>query len=99
MMYDEFCRVSCRNLKLLRFLSGRTQDEIAKSLHVSRSTYGALEQGKQAMSFFTACQLAEFYSLEVGALLQVELLLEKFLPEMGEKTGTKRCDSVLKTRF
>ncbi|MGI6177869.1 MAG: helix-turn-helix transcriptional regulator [Eubacterium sp.] len=52
-----------RNFRVLRCMYGLTQEQMAEMLCISRSTYSAIENGTQAMSYSVACAAAKFFSV------------------------------------
>ena len=56
-----------RNLRILRCMSSLTQEEMASMLGISRSTYSAIENGTQAMSYSVACAAAKIFSVHAEA--------------------------------
>jgi transcriptional regulator with XRE-family HTH domain len=67
--------VACRNLRIIRKMSGMTQQEVADRLYMARSSYGAIETGKQAMTFGTACLLAEIFGVDLSIFSASKLKL------------------------
>lgn len=57
------------NIRYLRAIYGYTQSEIADILHISRSTYALLENGKAVPSTDTIFALADFYQIQVELLM------------------------------
>lgn len=48
---------------------GKTQDDVAKGLNLSRSQYTALEGGRSLLNVDHLCSLAEFYKQDVSKFL------------------------------
>ena len=61
MDYENFVFCSCTNIRMLRLLHDLTQAEVAGMIGMGRSSYSAVETGKQIMSFYTACRISEIY--------------------------------------
>ena len=58
-----------QKIKKLRLERGFSQDQIAKTIGVSRPTYTAIESGKQELSLEEAKKLATLFSIGVDELL------------------------------
>ena len=56
-------------LKELRKSRKLTQDEVAKTLNVSRATYNGYELGKYEPNIITLCRLAELFNVSLDELL------------------------------
>jgi|GEM_PF-3260432 DNA-binding XRE family transcriptional regulator len=63
-----------RNLRILRCMSSLTQEEMASMLGISRSTYSAIENGTQAMSYSVACAAAKIFSVHAEDLSDPDLI-------------------------
>lgn len=57
-------------LKNLREKFGRTQQEVADGLYVSRQTYSSWECGRSEIPLSSFLQLAVFYNMDVEELVQ-----------------------------
>jgi DNA-binding XRE family transcriptional regulator len=56
------------NVKVIRKLTGMTQDEFAKSLEIKRSLLGAIEEGR-TLSIMTMYKIASTYDLTIDSLI------------------------------
>lgn len=56
-------------LKSLRTAKGLTQDELAKSLKISRSTIGMYESGSREPDYETLESIADFFNVDTDYLL------------------------------
>lgn len=56
-------------LKNLREKFGRTQQDVADGLYVSRQTYSSWECGRSEMPLFSFLQLATFYDMDIEDLI------------------------------
>ena len=61
--------VFCRNLRALRLYKDWTQAEVAKKIHIHRSTYSYYETGKAEPSLQTLVDLALLYGVSADYLL------------------------------
>lgn len=63
------------NLKYLRFqrTPAYSQREIARKMHISRSTYGRYERGELSPPIWFLERIAEFYGLDMQLLLWSDL--------------------------
>lgn len=59
-------------LKELRLESGLTQNEIAKSLNISKSCYAGYEQGYREPDFKTLIKICKFFNVSSDYLLGLE---------------------------
>lgn len=59
----------CKRLKMLRKENGKTQLDVAKMLHVNRSTYGAYESGKIMPPAEKCKALADYFRVSLEFLL------------------------------
>lgn len=64
-------------LRILRKQSGRTQEDIAKQLGVTRSTYTYYETGKILPNVLSLRRLAEIFQVPVEMLVYPERYLPK----------------------
>jgi len=60
------------NVKLQRLMRDKTQEELAKSIGVSRQTIHAIERNKFVPSVQTALKLAQYFNLKVEELFQLD---------------------------
>lgn len=56
------------NLKELRKTNGKTQEEIAEYLHISRPTYNGYELGTIQLTTDTLVKLADYYQVSLDYL-------------------------------
>ena len=56
------------NLKELRKTNGKTQEEVAEFLHISRPTYNGYELGTIQLTTDTLVKLANFYNVSLDYL-------------------------------
>lgn len=71
-------------LKALRIAAGKTQQDVAEVLNISRSAYALYETGKRQLSYESLLVLAECYGVSLDYLFgrtQVREPLESFSPE------------------
>ena len=61
------------NIKLLRKRKGRTQDEVAFSLDMKRSTLSGYENGVAQPNLNTLMQFSEYYGVAIDTLVKVDL--------------------------
>jgi len=57
---------------LHRLMRDKTQEELAKSIGVSRQTIHAIERNKFVPSVQTALKLADYFNVKVEELFQLE---------------------------
>lgn len=57
------------NLRNLRKLNGKTQEEVAKFLNTTQTTYSKYELGIHEPTLETLCKLADFYGVSVDYLI------------------------------
>ena len=62
-----------KNMKFLRQLYGYSQQYISDFLHMSKSTYCALETGKKSPDWECLCVLSRLYSLDCYHLVCVDI--------------------------
>lgn len=82
-----------KNLKLMRCIVGASQKEIADTLHMSRTSYATLENGKRLPDFSTMCALSDFYQVPLGSLLNRDLSYEFF--QLLQYDGKPSTDAFL----
>lgn len=89
-------------IKEIRAKSGMTQEEVAKVIGVSRSTYASIEAGKQELSLEEAQKLVEHFNLSI------DFLLTGNLPDINKykqmilaflRSGLSRDGKVPKTKL
>ncbi len=61
------------NLKFLRTMTGRTQDDLAVLLNISRQAYSNYEAAKRTPGLDTLLRLSALYHVSVDVLLGVDL--------------------------
>jgi transcriptional regulator with XRE-family HTH domain/FtsZ-binding cell division protein ZapB len=61
------------NIKLLRKRKGRTQDEVAFSLEMKRSTLSGYENGVAQPNLNTLMQFSDYYGVAIDTLVKVDL--------------------------
>jgi transcriptional regulator with XRE-family HTH domain len=66
------------NIKLMRKRRKRSQEDVAKSLGITRSAYNSYENGVAEPGIFVLLKLADFYQVNLDKLVKVDLSL---LPE------------------
>ena len=62
-----------KNIKLLRNISGLTQEQISELLHMSRTCYCNLEAGKKVPDFETIYVLSRFYNVSLDYMLAFDI--------------------------
>ncbi len=67
------------NIKLLRKRKKRSQEEVSKSLEISRSAYNSYENGGVEPNFSTMISIANYFSIAIDKLLKIDL------SKLGEK--------------
>jgi putative transcriptional regulator len=60
------------NLKVLRAIKNISQEDLAKTIEVSRQTINAMEKGKYAPSTILALKLARFFEKTVDEIFTLE---------------------------
>ena len=60
-----------KNLRILRLKNKYTQGEVARYLHISRSTYTYYETGKTEPSISSLAALCRLYAVGVGELIEM----------------------------
>lgn len=73
MDYLEFNFKVCNNLRLLRSATSMSQHAIASALGISRSSYGAIEAGRQTLSLYHAIMLSEIFRVSCDKLWSDDL--------------------------
>lgn len=58
----------CRRLKALRLAAGKTQQELADALRISRSAYALYETGKRQLNYEALTALADYYHISLDYL-------------------------------
>ena len=74
----------CQRLKELRISHGKTQQDVAAVLNISRSAYALYETGKRELNYGSLAALAEFYGVSLDSLFcrsEVPEPLGSFSPE------------------
>lgn len=66
-----YCNVA-EKLRLLRTLTGVSQQQVADVIHVNRSTYSYYELGANKPPLDVLCALAEYYEVNIGYLIGTE---------------------------
>ena len=69
---SEIYRNVSEKLKLLRTLTGVSQQQVADVIHVNRSTYSYYELGANKPPLDVLCALAEYYDVNLGFLTGTE---------------------------
>lgn len=69
---SEIYRNVAETLKLLRTLTGVSQQQVADVIHVNRSTYSYYELGANKPPLDVLCALAEYYDVNLGFLTGTE---------------------------
>ncbi len=62
-----------KNIKLLRSISGLTQEQISELLHMSRSCYCNMEAGKKVPDFESIYVLSRFYNISLDYILAFDI--------------------------
>lgn len=62
-----------KNLRLLRYIKGLSQEQTAEMLHMSRSCYCHLESGSKVPDLVTICQISEFFDISLDYLLTFDI--------------------------
>lgn len=65
-------RSIAEKLRLLRTLEGVSQQQVADSVHVNRSTYSYYELGESKPPLDVLCALAEYFDVNLGYLIGTE---------------------------
>lgn len=69
---SEIYRNVAEKLRLLRTLTGVSQQQVADYIHVNRSTYSYYELGESKPPLDVLCALAEFFDVNLGYLTGTE---------------------------
>lgn len=62
-----------KNLRLLRYIRGLSQQEAARSLHMSRSCYCQLESGSKVPDLITVYEISQFFDVDLDYLLSFDI--------------------------
>lgn len=73
MRYEDFNQTTSRNLRMLRRVHGLSQNELASSLGVSRSTYWAMEQGERPLTLYQAAACCKILHIHFSDLCDPDL--------------------------
>jgi len=65
--------IFCSNIKLLRKRRGRTQDDVAVTLHMKRSTLSGYENEVAQPALDALIALSKYYGVSIDTLLKVDL--------------------------
>jgi transcriptional regulator with XRE-family HTH domain len=77
-----------KNLKVLRELKKMTQEQLADELDITRSRWGAYEEGRSEPPYDLLIKIADYFHLSTDALLKGNL--SKTKPESLLKIGANR---------
>lgn len=69
---SEIYRNVAEKLRLLRTLTGVSQQQVADYIHVNRSTYSYYELGESKPPLDILCALAEYFDVDLGYLTGTE---------------------------
>ena len=58
----------CGRLKALRLAAGKTQQELADALRISRSAYALYETGRRQLNYEALVALADYYNITLDYL-------------------------------
>lgn len=61
------------NLRKKRLEYGKTQEEMAKILHVKRATYGEYERGKISPPLEKVEMMAEYFQMSIDSLIGINM--------------------------
>ncbi|MDO4745584.1 MAG: helix-turn-helix transcriptional regulator [Bacillota bacterium] len=61
------------NLRLLRLSAGISQEKLASSIHLARSTYSAYENGTKTIDLQTLDALSAFFDINLDSLINYDL--------------------------
>lgn len=89
---NELVDILTRDLVVLRAKSGVSQDELSKSIGISRQTYQAIETGKRKMTWRTYLALLLFF--DYNALTHDMLRNLRVFPEEFQNARELLPDSV-----
>ncbi len=62
-----------RNLRLLRYIKGISQEQAAKLFHMSRSCYCHLESGAKVPDLITIYRISEYFDVSLDYLLSFDI--------------------------
>ena len=62
-----------KNLRLLRYIRGLSQEQAAQMLHMSRSCYCHLESGSKVPDLITVYQVSKFFDISLDYLLTFDI--------------------------
>ena len=62
-----------RNLRLLRYIKGLSQEETASLLHMSRSCYCQLENGSRMPDLITVYEISRLFDVSLDYLLSFDM--------------------------
>lgn len=62
-----------KNLRLLRYIKGLSQEQTAQMLHMSRSCYCHLESGSKVPDLITVYQISRFFDISLDYLLTFDI--------------------------
>ena len=79
-MYQAHKYIS-KNLRLLRYIKGLSQEQAADMLHMSRSCYCTLENGLKMPDIITLYDISTFYDISLDYLLSFDIT-EHMLSQM-----------------
>lgn len=80
---------------MLRSLAGKTQEDIAEVIGISRQAYAKWERGETIPDIEKCGRLAEFYGVTMDSLIKDDVQLEgqKMAPApKGKHEGTEKVD-------
>lgn len=72
---------AAHNLKLLRKMRGLSQEEVALTLSIKRTTLSGYENGSAEPNFENLLKLADFYHIAIDSLIRKELKPDENHPE------------------
>ena len=70
-----------QRLKSLRLLRGKTQQDLADVLNISRSAYALYEAGRRQLGYESLLALADFYGISLDYLFEVRETMNTFTSE------------------
>ncbi len=76
-----------KNIRLLRIITGKRQQEVADHLHLSRSAYYSMETGRKPPDFEMLSVLSEYYNVNMDYLLSFDIaeqMLNMLRVDQGE---------------
>lgn len=62
-----------KNLRLLRYIKGISQEQAAKLFHMSRSCYCHLESGSKVPDLITIYRISEYFDVSLDYLLSFDM--------------------------